>query len=227
MKNNKIIKFIIIAIVIIIILVGGYFFINDRNQISKINEEIDKINSTAEIDQEIKTTGKYGEVEKGVKEYLTEYRNTVEQLNNMYNTDEYKNILTTSNYEADKPDFNSSLELINNIREKQESTKNKITEMVKQENIEKRADELGLQGKYKTTFVDIIKVQDEANEIAEGIEEDKQIVNKIEEIINILKNNPTKWVIKGSQVQFYDQDLLNQYNSITTELNTLASSIDK
>ena len=77
MKNNKIVKFIIIALVIIIIIVGGYLFIDDRNQISKINEEIDKINSTAQIDQEIKTTGKYAEVEKGVKEYLTEYQNSV------------------------------------------------------------------------------------------------------------------------------------------------------
>lgn len=227
MKNNKIIKFAIIVIVIIIVLLGGYFFINDRNQISKINKEIDKINSTAEIDQEIKATGKYGEVEKGVKEYLINYQNTIKELNDMYDTDEYKNLLTTSNYEADKPEFNSSLELINKIREKQESTTNKITEMVKQESIEKKADELGLQGKYKTTFVDIIKVQDEANEIVKNIEEDKQIINKIEEIINILKNNPTKWVIKGSQVQFYDQELLTQYNSITTELNTLASKISQ
>ena len=99
--------------------------------------------------------------------------------------------------------------------------------MVKQENIEKKADELGLKGKYKSTFVDIIKIQDEANQIAENIEKDKEIVNKVEEIINILKNNPTKWIIKGSQVQFYDQELLNQYNTLTTELNKLASNINQ
>lgn len=227
MKKNNVLKLIISAVIIIIVVVIGYFQIQDRMQISKINEEIDKINTTSEIDQEIKTTGKYAEVEKGVKDYLTEYQNTVTELNDLYNTDEYKNILTTTNYEADKPEFASSLEILNRVKTTQENTKNKITEMVKEENISKKADELGLTGKYKTTFIDIIKVQDEAKEIAENIERDQKVVEKIEELINILKNNPTKWVIKGSQVQFYDQELLNQYNSITTELNTLASNISE
>lgn len=227
MKNNKVLKFIIIAIVVIVVLVGGYFFIDERTQISKINEEINKINETSQVDSEIKSTGKYAEVEKGVKDYLTEYKNSVQELNDLYETDQYKNLLTTTNYEADKPEFTASLELINKVKTTQENTKTKITEMVKEENISKKADELGLQGKYKKTFIDIIKIQDEAKTIASGIEEDSKIVNKLEELINILKNNPSKWVIKGSQVQFYDQELLNQYNSITTELNTLASKVSE
>lgn len=225
MKKNKVLKIVLIVILVIAVLVGGYFFVNERTQIAKINEEVDKINTTLEIDQEIKTTGKYAEVEKGVKDYLTEYKNSVKELNDLYETNEYKNILTIASYEADKPEFNASLELLNKVKIAQENTKNKITEMANEENIAKKADELGLTGKYKTTFINIIKIQDEAKKIANGIENDKQLVGKIEELINILKNNPSKWTIKGNQVQFYDQELLNQYNSITTELNTIASQV--
>lgn len=225
-KSNK--KIIVIAIIVVIVLaiaVGVYFVADDYRQKTIVASEMDSINSTGEINTEIKSKGKYAEVEKALKDYLSEYKQAAVDIAEQYKNEQFATILSAENFKNDGPNFESSKKLINDVKAKGEETKTKLAEMVTEEYKEKRATDSGLTGKYKDLFKDSIKLENDSDTVDKTINSVNNYLDKVEEVFNFLKECEGKWQVNGDKVEFRDMSNLTKYNSLITSVNIAAKSL--
>ncbi len=102
-KSKKSIIIIAIAVVIIIAVVAVVgSFINENVQKQLISKEIDKINNTSEVDTDIKSKGKYADVEKVLKDYVLEYQSVANEIKDQYQNEKFTTILSADNYKNDE-----------------------------------------------------------------------------------------------------------------------------
>lgn len=227
-SNSK--KIIIIVAVVIILVIGGIAvvassFIGEVAGQQAINSEIEKINQTGEVDQEIKAKGKYGEVEKVLKDYVLEYQAAGKEIQAQYQNEKFATILTVDNLKNDGPEFTESKKLVADTRAKGEEVKTKLAEMVSDEYKEKRATDNGLTGKYKDLFVDSIKFEAEQKQVNASIDSVNNYLEKLDEIFNFLNENKDKWEIRNDKVEFSQMTLVTKYNSLIQLASIAAQKI--
>lgn len=228
-KSKKSIIIIVVAIVVIIAIitiigvVGS--FINGNVQKQLISKEIDKINSTRQVDKEIKSKGKYADVEKVLKDYVLEYQSVANEIKDQYQNQKFTTILSADNYKNDGPEFTESRKLISDAKAKGEEVKTKLNEMVTDEYKEKRAKDNGLSGKYKELFVDSIQFEKELEEVNSTIDNVNNYLAKIEDVFNFLNENKDNWEVKNTRVEFNQISLVTKYNSLITSVNIAAQKM--
>jgi len=226
-KNKKVIIIIAIVGVLILAAIGGIaLVVNEVAQEAIVRTEMDSINSTGEINSEIKAKGKYADVEKVLKEYLTEYKNVALDIAKEYQNEQFATILSADNYKNDGPNFETSKKLINDVKEKGENAKTKLTEMVSEEYKEKRATDSGLTGKYKDLFKSCIQLEGDVKEVEETVENVNNYLDKINEIFDFLKETEGKWQVSEDKIQFKDMSSLTKYNSLLTSVNIAAGKLN-
>lgn len=148
--KNKIFLIILLLLVIasiVIFIVLKNISMNDISQRTVVVSEIEKINNYGIVDSEIKSTGKYAEVEKALKDYILETQKFTTDISNEYKNEKIAIILSADNYKKDGPDFVESKQLLASIQSKGEETKAKLLEMNTEEYKEKRANDLRLDRK--------------------------------------------------------------------------------
>lgn len=227
-SKNKTVVIVVVAIVVVLaiaILVGIGAVINDVAQKQILSEEIEKINQTSKVDTEIKTSGKYAEVEKVLKDYVLEYQSVAEEMKAQYQNEKFTTILSADNYKNDGPDFVESKKLIADTKAKGEEVKNKLTEMGSTEYKQKRADDNGLTGKYKDLFVDSIQFEQEIKEVNSTIDSVDNYLSKIEDVFNYLTENKDSWKVNGGKVEFNQMSQVTKYNSLLTLVNIASQKL--
>lgn len=224
-KNKKIIIIVAVIIIVVAILAVIGMSINDYAQKAIIGQEMEHVNTTKTVDTEIKSTGKYADVEKALKDYILEYQEVGKEIANAYTNEAFTTILTADNYKNDGPNFETSKQLINDVKTKGEETKTKLTEMLSDEYKEKRAEDCGLTGKYKDLFISSIQLGDELKDVEKTIDNVNNYLGKIDDIFNFLKENEGKWNVRNDKVEFTDMSLLTKYNSLVLLVNTAAKQI--
>jgi len=225
-KSNvaKIIAIVAIVLVVAVVALGG-LFVNDFMQRAKIGEEMEKVNTSGNVDKEIKTSGKYAEVEKALKDYIVEYQDTAKAVANQYKNEKFATILTADNYKKDGPNFTESKKLISDVKKQGEEVKTKLAEMVSEEYKEKRATDCGLTGKYKDLFKDSIKLDSELKDVNKTIDNVNNYLDKVDAIFDILKANKNKWQIRNGKVEFTDISVMTKYNGAVTLVNIAARNL--
>ena len=224
-STKKTINIIVSVVAVIIIIAGGILLVNDRKQREIIGAEMESINTSGEVNQEIKSKGKYADVEKALKDYITEYQGIAKDIANDYQNEKFTTILSADNYKNDGPNFEESKKLINDVKAKGEETKTKLAEMVTEDYKEKRATKCGLTGKYKDLFKDSIKLESELTEVDKTIDSVNNYLDKVDEVFNFLKENEGKWSIRNDKVEFKEISLITKYNSLVTSVNIAANSL--
>ncbi len=225
-KSKKSIIIIVVAIVVITAIVGVVgSFINGNVQKQIISKEIDKINNTSQVDKDIKSKGKYADVEKVLKDYVLEYQSIANEIKDQYQNEKFTTILSADNYKNDGPEFTESRKLIADAKAKGEEVKTKLNEMVTDEYKEKRATDNGLSGKYKDLFVDSIQFEKELEEVNSTIDNVNNYLAKIEDVFNFLNENKDKWEVKSTRVEFNEMSLVTKYNSLITSVNIAAQKM--
>lgn len=224
-KKIIIIVAIIVAVVVIAIAVVASSFIGEVAGQQAINSEIDKINQTGEVDKEIKAKGKYGDVEKALKDYVLEYQAVGKEIEEQYQNEKFATILTADNLKNDGPEFVESKKLVADTRAKGEEVKTKLAEMVSNEYKEKRATDNGLDGKYKDLFVESIKFEEEQKQVNASIDSVNNYLEKLDDIFNFLNENKDKWEIKNDKVEFNQMTLVTKYNSLVNLASMAAQKI--
>ncbi len=226
-KNKKLL--IILAIIILIGIIGIICFIssfvNEYSQRIVLGNEIENINKTGNVDTEIKSKGKYADVEKALKDYITEYQTIATELENQYENDKFSTLLSADNYASDGPEFAESKKLVSDIKGKGEEVKTKLSEMVTNEYKEKRASDMNLTGKYKDLFIESIQIENELEKVNKTIDNINNYLEKVENIFDFLNENNGKWEVKDNTVQFYDATLLTKYNSLVSSVNIIANTL--
>lgn len=213
---------IVIAVIILvgIILAIGAYFIFDNAQYTIVSEEINKINTNKTVDMDIKSKGKYQNLEKGIKEYANEYYQNVTDIKELYSKDELKNSLSIENIKSDGPNFDETKNTINVIKEEEAKIKTRMQEMVSEEYLNKKAEELKLDGKMKEIFLSTLNLKGDVETISSISESYNKCLNSIEDILNFLNENQTGWTIKNDKIMFNSVDLLTKYNSLVSTHKT-------
>ncbi len=230
-KKNGASKLIIILITIvilaaIIIAISFVLINNNKNkQMSLLNEEINNIVTSKAVNDEIKTKGDFAKVEKALKEYLKEYLEKSNELSNLYNDSILKDSLTASNFASDGPEFAKTKENIQKIRETEKNVKERLNQMVSDEYINSKADELNLNEYYSNIFKDTLNLKEDVSKFNELIEKYDKCVNGIENVLNFLTENKDNWSIKDDKVMFYKANLLSTYNSLVMEVNSAQTDL--
>lgn len=211
-------KVIIILFVLVILGIVGIlgYFMYDNMQYSVLAEEISKINNGESIDLEIKSKGKYQNLEKGIKEYANEYYQNVNKLKELYSKDELKSLLSIDNITNDGPNFDNTKTITTNFLTEQNNVKTKLQEMVTEEYLNKKADEYSLDENNRELFLSTLDLKEDASKIIEVIDSYTKYVNSIDNVINLLKDNQANWSVKDGKIMFKNVELLNNYNSLIT-----------
>ncbi len=226
-KNKKVV-IIVVAIVVVLavaILVGVGTVINDVAQKQILSQEIDKINQTSKVDTEIKASGKYGEVEKVLKDYVIEYQSIAEEMKAQYQNEKFTTILSADNYQNDGPDFVESKKLIADTKAKGEEVKTRLAEMISNEYKQKRAEDNGLSGKYKDLFVDSIQFEQELKQVNSTIDNVNNYLAKVEDVFNYLTENKNSWKVNGGKVEFNQMSQVTKYNSLVALVNVASQKL--
>lgn len=229
-KNKAVVIAVIIVLLVIIGAVGGVVY-NDLHQKSILISEVNKLvaNKNLTVDSidadNMKTTGKYAEVEKAIKTYLKEYAAEVEKMVDMAQDEKIINILSIDNYKNDGPEFNESLPYIEEMEKNLNETSEKVIKLMGKEEILGYIDNYDLDDKYKELYKTLMldeetekKLEESQTQLKDSIDEYKESIQKIKDVLNFLKENKSGWEIQNNLVMFNSQELLSQYNKLTKEL---------
>lgn len=238
-KYGKVTKGTLVIIIIVCILVVGivaaigvYSFDkqNKEKQEKILDDVATSMHTSTNFDKEIKTTGNFAKVEKALKEYYIEYINTSSDLVSIYSKNLLGNSLTASNISSDGPEFTKSKENIKNIKDTENSTFTKYDELISDEYINSKADELNLSEYYSNLFVsklnDNLKVKEDVATLKEIAAEYDKWLDKINNIFDFLNKNKQNWKISGNNVMFTNANLVSEYNSMITDLKSQESILN-
>lgn len=234
MSKGALVAIIIIACVAVLAIIGGIGFTvfstanRTKNEVELTNEIISMYNSQ-KIDSNIKTSGKFATVEKGIKDYYTEYTSTFNDLKSLYSQNLLKDSLSESNITSDGPEFTKTRENVTKIKDLEQTTIKKAEDMSSDEYLENKAKELNLNNYYSNLFVKTIKenlkIQDDTNKIKEVVSAYDNWLDSITKVLDILTNNKSSWKISNSKIVFTSSPILIQYNTAVTGVTTAQISL--
>lgn len=238
-KYGKVSKGVLITIIIIAILiifagaVFGMFTVDKTNKEKQekiLSDEVVSMYTAQKVDTEIKTTGKFAELEGAIKTYYTEYVDTSKDLIDIYSQNLLNSSLTADNISSDGPEFKNTKANINKIKEIESNTISKYEELISDEYINNKAKELNLNDYYTNLFIseinDTLRVKEDVGKIKTITEEYDKWMEKIEEILNFLTENKANWKVSGSNLMFTSTTLVTNYNKLLTSLRTQESILN-
>ncbi len=237
MKKGVKIAIIVGIIILIVVAAGGYLFVNDITQKRKITEEfaqIEKLTKEATFDIEklkektstVVTNGKYATVEKAAKSYASDLFSTAYEIRKLLEDEKMAQLLTTSNYEKDGPEFVETKQYLADTKKQLEDKKAQMLSYIQEEKInsyiEQQNADAYCTNLYKEFLAQDIKMtQTQKDELEKSIDKVISMLNTEEEVINFLVTNKGKWKVQGSQILFDSNDLVTTYNGFVTKLRIL------
>ena len=189
--------------------------------------ELDEKTVQDKIDNEIKTNKNYAIVEKTIKEYLTNIKNTyleIEQLNLALDADE---IFSASNVEDKK--FKNIDKLVEEDKQKGKENLEKCKDMIKEENIIEaiNAQKFSSNKEYYIEIYKTIMLSDSMKNQYEKIEQKvERSKDKLYDNLTIISNtkkylesNSKYWSTKDGKLFFQDINIMTGYYNLRNELD--------
>ena len=233
MKNKKSIIIMIIIIVLILAVISVIFMYNkfQQQELKKLTEEANKLLQqdliNDEIDNEIKTNKNYAIVEKTIKEYLTNIKNTyleIEQLNLALDADE---VFSAANVEDKK--FKKIDKLVEEDKQKGKEKLEKCKDMIKEENIIEaiNSQEFSSNKEYYIEIYKTIMLSDSMKNQYEKIEQKvEKSKDKLYDNLTIISNtqkylesNSKYWSTKDGKLFFQNTSVMTGYYNLRNELD--------
>ena len=233
MKNKKSIIIMIIIIVLILAVISGIFMYNkfQQQELKQLTEEANKLLQqdliNDEIDNQIKTNKNYAIVEKTIKEYLTNIKNTyleIEKLNSALDADK---IFSASNVEDKK--FKNIGKLVEEDKQKGKENLEKCKDMIKEENIIEaiNSQEISLNKEYYIEIYKTIMLSDSMKNQYEKIEQKvEKSKDKLYDNLTIISNtqkylesNSKYWSTKDGKLFFQNTSVMTGYYNLRNELD--------
>lgn len=233
MKNKKVIIIMIIIIVLILAVISGIFMYNkfQQQELKQLTEEANKLLQqdliNDEIDNQIKTNKNYAIVEKTIKEYLTNIKNTyleIEKLNSALDADK---IFSASNVEDKK--FKNIGKLVEEDKQKGKENLEKCKDMIKEKNIIEaiNSQEISLNKEYYIEIYKTIMLSDSMKKQYEKIEQKvEKSKDKLYDNLTIISNtqkylesNSKYWSTKDGKLFFQNTSVMTGYYNLRNELD--------
>lgn len=233
-KKKGILKYIFIILGIILVIfsiVIGYLVITDLKQEDLLKKELvnlankDLLNDNYDI--KVKTTGDYAYIEEAVKSYYKKLSDNIKLINSYLNDEELINILSLENISKDKPNFNNSYKILNDTKEKVNKSLTEIINLCNEDTIKNLIDKEKVDDYSYELYLELMYTKDDIEEFNNTKNEMKTIgdnlntfLDKVEAILNLLKDNSNSWFIENNELYFKTNSLVNKYNSLYNDLNT-------
>lgn len=226
-------KKIILIVVILLLIVGGvllYLYMTDAKQEKILVEELDKIDqldfSEGDIDMEIKSNGKYANVEKAMKNYYKEYADATKRVISVMNDEKLANVLSVENYKKDGPDFIETKKIIEDLKKEFNENSQKLIDLTSKEGVEKYIEEENLDDSYYKELYNVMMVGNDGEQALEEAQaelyDNKEVINQLydtqEKIINFLVENKANWSIENDELKFKNDELSNKYEELIDSL---------
>lgn len=232
--GKKKIVFIVIGIIILVLLgIFGYMVVDEMNQTNKLIIEVGEVsqmfNQTSLdyeiIEQKLSTNvskGDYLVVEKAVKQYLSDALASMKELQSVVDDDRITTLLTIDNYAEDGPDFVNTKEYIQNTRTALENLKNEFISYTTQEKMDEYISDKGLDEYYIELYNELMGgdeiMQADIEELESSLDSIINMLNNTEVVIDFLIENKDSWELQGENIVFFSNDLVNEYNELTSNI---------
>lgn len=232
--GKKKIVFIVIGIIILVLLgIFGYMVVDEMNQTNKLIIEVGEVsqmfNQTSLdyeiIEQKLSTNvskGDYLVVEKAVKQYLSDALASMKELQSVVDDDRITTLLTIDNYAEDGPDFVNTKEYIQNTRTALENLKNEFISYTTQEKMDEYISDKGLDEYYIELYNELMGgdeiMQADIEELESSLDSIINMLNNTEVVIDFLIENKDSWQLQGENIVFFSNDLVNEYNELTSNI---------
>ena len=232
--GKKKIVFIVIGIIILVLLgIFGYMVVDEMNQTNKLIIEVDEVsqmfNQTSLdyeiIEQKLSTNvskGDYLVVEKAVKQYLSDALASMKELQSVVDDDRITTLLTIDNYAEDGPDFVNTKEYIQNTRTALENLKNEFISYTTQEKMDEYISDKGLDEYYIELYNELMGgdkiMQADIEELESSLDSIINMLSNTEVVIDFLIENKDSWQLQGENIVFFSNDLVNEYNELTSNI---------
>lgn len=220
MKKKTILKYFTFILLILISSFIGYVFNNNKRQEELLKKElinlVEKDLSKDNYDIKIKTKGEYAKTEKKLKKHYKELSNNIKTINSYLDNQDLINILSLDNIKNNAPNFENSYNLINDVKDKLNSSITIVSNLSSEESIKEILDDKELDY-IKEKLKKLSNIKEETQIIVDNL---NIFLNKVEEILNLLKNNTNNWYIKDNQLYFKTNKLVNEYNNLYNDLNS-------
>ncbi len=203
----------------------GIVVIQDFKQEALLEEEIaamdilmnqDYINDIL-IEKKINTyvtTGDYLEVEKAVKTFYQDVYECYKEINEILYDQNIVNLLTIYNFKKDGPAFESSLKFIEEKKSRLKNLEEETTILFTETHIMNYIKEKKLDSYYEDYYHDLMfgKGEYQPDEsLKESVKDLTDVLDKIKNILNFLKENENGWKIEYDQIYFATEELENEY----------------
>lgn len=231
MKRIKKILYVIMFLFIDVLLCASLYFIIDAANINNLKKEVKELtNLNMSIDRynrKSKTIFKYKVVETTIKDYFDSFTVRMNDIYNIVNDEDFIKILSYDNYLNDGPEFNNSINYINDNKKRfndivdemiYDLDENNIKELIRK----KINDEYYISLYDKMIFnEDFVKQYEENRVLLDEIK--NKYNNRFDvclEIINFLKLYKDNWKLEDGEIKFSNEDLYNYYSILISKVNS-------
>lgn len=230
MKQSKKIIYVFTFLFIDVLLCLSLYFVIDATNINNLKKEIDKLSnlsiSVDRFNRSNKTIFKYKIVESTIKDFLDSFTVRMNDIYNIVNDKEFLRILSYDNYFQDGPEFNNSIEYINDQKKKFNDIIESMIYDLNEDNIKLLIKDKLNDDYYISLYENLIFSDDFVEQYKYNISMLNDIKNKYNnkfdvclETINFLKLYKDDWKLENGEIKFANQDLLNYYNTMISKIN--------
>lgn len=223
-------KYIFVSLFLFFFLFLGYIFlVNRKVQEERLFKDVEKFSKQdILIDRSFSVStvsSNYKEVEILIEKYMNSFYYQYEEVMSYADDKKLTSLLSVSNYLADGPDFDASLEYVQETRDAFNSDMNKLFQFFNENKITKFSEKGSLSSYYQKLFVSSmkqtslkLKLQSYEKVFLQSENQMNNVFNAIINTLNFLKNNRDNWKIENNEIQFSTEDLVNQYNSLISTI---------
>lgn len=225
-KGKKIAALLIVAV--IILLAAGVLFLTMR-QVNQLNDETAKIVrmdvDEDVIDEEIYTNGSYAEIEQTIKDYMSGYIENLKTVRTLFQDQEFSDLLSVENIEADGPEFKNSAEYLSEKRRTADEAFQKLEEMAGEEMIMAAIEKKGLSSYFEQLYRKLalenlrVNFMYSAEELRAAKESVEAMIASREEAVTFLSEHQSNWKLEDGKLKFDSDDLLSQYNDLAAAIS--------
>ena len=220
MKKRSVLFYIVIYLSALVaaVAVMAVIVIGRVNTLTKESLKITAMDINEDsVDMSLKLTGKYGMVEKTIKEYINEYVTDVQKLSGLGADVTMAEMLGIGNMQKDAPDFISSRAYLEQKRAETGELSEKLIKMATSASVDEAFNETGLNSfmkriydnqMYKTISMEFFYP---AEEIRKAEKQLYQIYDDKEEVLDFLTDNKDGWHFDGNMIEFENEELLEAY----------------
>ena len=225
-KGKKIAVLLIVAV--IILLAAGVLFLT-MSQVNQLNDETAKIVrmdiDEDVIDEEIYTNGSYAEIEQTIKDYMSDYIENLKTVRTLFQDQEFSDLLSVENIEADGPEFKNSAEYLSEKRRTADEAFQKREEMAGEEMIMAAIEKKGLSSYFEQLYRKLalenlrVNFMYSAEELRAAKESVEAMIASREEAVTFLSEHQSNWKLEDGKLKFDSDDLLSQYNDLAAAIS--------